>query len=61
MRTIGGALGAQAVPAFVTSALAAGTSSPAESGYATAFVVSAAVMAAAALAALAVSGSRLAA
>ncbi|ROO51141.1 MFS transporter [Micromonospora sp. Llam0] len=61
MRTIGGALGAQAGPAIVTSALVAGTSVPAESGYAVAFVVSAAVMAAAALAALAVPGSRLAA
>ncbi|WFE30742.1 MFS transporter [Solwaraspora sp. WMMD791] len=58
MRTIGGALGAQAGPVIVTSALVAGTSVPAESGYAVAFVVSAAVMAAAALAALAVPGSR---
>ncbi|MFB4283916.1 MFS transporter [Nonomuraea sp. MTCD27] len=49
VRTLGGSLGAQAAPAIVTSTLATGTSFPAESGYTTAFIVSAVVMAAAAL------------
>jgi EmrB/QacA subfamily drug resistance transporter len=53
MRTIGGTFGAQIASTIVTSELIPGTKIPAESGYTTAFVVSAIAMAVAALAALA--------
>lgn len=58
MRTIGGSLGAQIAATIVVSAHAAGTSVPAESGYTTAFALSAIAMGLAALAALAGPGSR---
>ncbi len=41
MRTVGGALGAQIATAIVTSETIAGTPIPAESGYTTAFTLSA--------------------
>ncbi|WP_052412432.1 MFS transporter [Streptomyces mutabilis] len=53
MRTIGSALGAQITASLVASRTVPGTGFPAESGYTTAFVMSAVALAAAALAALA--------
>lgn len=53
MRTIGGTFGAQIAATIVTSEQIAGTSIPAESGYTTAFAMSAIAMGLAALAALA--------
>lgn len=57
MRTIGGSLGAQISASIVASGTVAGTALPAESGYTTAFVMSAAALGVAALAALAGPGS----
>jgi EmrB/QacA subfamily drug resistance transporter len=56
MRTIGGTLGAQIASTIVTSHLIAGTRIPAESGYTTAFALSAVAMGVATVAALAVPG-----
>jgi EmrB/QacA subfamily drug resistance transporter len=56
MRTIGGTLGAQIASTIVTSHLVAGTRIPAESGYTTAFALSAVAMGVATVAALTVPG-----
>ncbi|UOZ03367.1 MFS transporter [Amycolatopsis sp. WQ 127309] len=56
MRTIGGTLGAQIAATIVTSSLVPGTRTPVESGYTTAFTLSAIAMGVATLAALAVPG-----
>ncbi|WP_103340616.1 MFS transporter [Amycolatopsis sp. CA-126428] len=56
MRTIGGTLGAQIAATIVTSTLVPGTRIPVESGYTTAFTLSAIAMGVATLAALAVPG-----
>ena len=53
VRTIGGSVGAQVSAAIVMAELVAGTATPAESGYTTAFTVSAIAMAMAGLVALA--------
>ncbi|AZM46625.1 MFS transporter [Streptomyces sp. WAC 06738] len=58
MRTIGGSLGAQIAASVVAAETVPGTGIPAESGYTTAFVMSAAALAVAALAALAGPGRR---
>lgn len=57
MRTIGGSLGAQIAASVVASEVITGTRVPAESGYTTAFVMSAVALGLAALAALAGPGS----
>lgn len=56
MRTIGGTFGAQIASTAVTSKRIAGTSIPAESGYTSAFILSAMALAVATLAALTVPG-----
>jgi MFS family permease len=56
MRTIGGTLGAQIASTIVTSTLVPGTRIPVESGYTTAFTLSAIAMGVATVAALAVPG-----
>jgi EmrB/QacA subfamily drug resistance transporter len=58
VRTLGGSIGSQVSAAIVTANLVAGTTTPAESGYTTAFVVSAVAMVVAGLAALATVGRR---
>lgn len=57
MRTIGGSLGAQIAASIVASQTVPGTTVPAESGYTTAFVMSAVALGVAALAALAGPGA----
>jgi MFS family permease len=57
MRTIGGSLGAQIGASIVASKTVPGTPFPAESGYTTAFVMSAVALGVATLAALAGPGS----
>lgn len=61
VRTVGGSIGAQISAAIVTATLMTGTATPAESGYTTAFTVSAIALAVAGLVALAAPGRRTAA